>query len=1276
MKASFYKLFTTVFFFFFTGLTLSAQSHDELWSRNAEIEVNSLHKVERRTIPKAYKVFELDIESLSQKLQDTPKRKGKQAKSSSIIGFPTASGEIINYEVFEASVLDESLQKKYPNIKSYIGKNVDNSVETIRFSLSKIGLHAMVMQHKGGAVFIDPYTTDLKSYMVYSKKDLPTIDPFVCLFDEVNSEETSSKSTQSSKSTNADDGQLRTYRLAVATTGEYSQFQLNYHGISSTTPIAEKKEVILSAINVTMTRVNGIFERDVSLTMKLVANNDEVIFLDPGLDGFTNDDGSALIGESQTVIDTYIGTENYDIGHTFSTGGGGLAQLNSPCTTSKARGITGSSYPIGDTYDIDYVAHEMGHQFGAHHTFNSDEGSCNGNISSSTSIEPGSGSTIMAYAGLCAPENVQSQSDDYFHLVSIREMWSNISFGNSSSCAVLTDTGNSVPSVSDLTNYTIPISTPFILSADASDADNDTLTYTWEQLDAETAIAPPIPTSTEGPSFRSVSPSTSPMRHFPDQNTVIAGDLTNSWEVLPSVSRTMTFAVNVRDNNLNGGQSASKEMTLTFSDSSGPFKVTSQTSATSWNSEDSKTITWNVANTTSAPVSCSNVNILFSTDGGYTYPITLASNVPNNGSYSITVPNITTSLGRIKVESVGNIFYAMNNANISIQAKEFQMNFSETNVRICKPSNAVYNFNYSTFLGFNETTTFSATGNPAGSVVTFNPATATANNTAVEITISNLTDATIGEYEINIIGTSGTTSLERSETITLNVFDSTISAPVLANPANNTTELLSPFVFDWNADENAETYQIQIATDSNFNTIIEDNTTIASNSYTLEDLDTNTTYFWRVKASNNCGDSDFSEVFTFQTANVICNLHSSSDTPLNIPDNNSTGVNSIITITDNLSISDLKVSVNITHTYVQDLTLSLTSPKGITILLSVSNGSSGSNYSNTIFSDDAITAISDGSAPFTGEYIPQIPLSNLNDTVSLGDWTLNVTDNGAQDTGTIVNWSIEICGVQAPDANDDDNDGVSNDIDQCPDSTPGSNVDALGCFVLSATNFTIEGIGETCSGKGNGQLLISTEERHNYTTTINGTDYSFSNTRIIENLPNGTYDFCISIADENYEQCFTITIEEAATILAKATVKSNSAAIIVSEGTAPFSILLNGKEVLKTSNPSFSVDVQHGDLIQVKTAIECEGVFSKNIDLFENIIAYPNPSNGSFQITVPSTKNNITVEIYNVQSQLLLTKEYPVKYGQIQLNIEEMPTGVYFAKIISENPVTLKLIKQ
>ena len=468
MKIHFSKHFFLSLFGYFIIFNIAAQRSDELWKKKVDSEINPRAKVERRSIPNEYEVYNLDLNTLEKKLQNTPKSKGKAVKSSTIISFPTVDGKFEEYEVFEASILEKSLQEKYPSIKSYIGQSVEHPETIIRFSVSKIGLHAMILQSNDGSVFIDPYTSNKESYIVYSKKNLTKIDPFVCEVDALSANSKQKIANLSAKTGNVNDGKLRTFRLAIATTGEYSQFQLIYNGISENATEAEKKEVVLSAINATMTRVNAIFERDVSLTMELVANNTAVIFLDPLTDGFTNDDGNILINESQTVIDANIGFSNYDIGHTFSTGGGGLATLNSPCTTSKAKGITGSSFPIGDSYDIDFVAHEMGHQYGANHTFNGDKGSCgDGNRNNATAVEPGSGSTIMSYAGLCAPENVQSQSDDYFHLVSVNEMWANITSGNST-CSVATSTGNSVPVVAVLPTYTLPISTPFFLNATAS----------------------------------------------------------------------------------------------------------------------------------------------------------------------------------------------------------------------------------------------------------------------------------------------------------------------------------------------------------------------------------------------------------------------------------------------------------------------------------------------------------------------------------------------------------------------------------------------------------------------------------------------------------------------------------------------------------------------------------------------------------------------------------------------------------------------------------------
>lgn len=1265
-------LFVVIFLASFS--TISAQTSDKLWHKKNAFEVDSYSKIERRTIPKEFKVYNLDINSLKQQLQNAPKRKGKSLRSSTILSFPSASGELEKYEVFEASIMEKGLQEKFPTIKSYVGKSVENPGTTIRFSVSNIGLHAMIMGSEKGSIYVDPYTKNKELYIIYSKSNLPSIDRFECHVEDLGLK---SKSGIALKSENADDSKLRTFRLAIATTGEYSQFQLMYNGIASSATVEEKKATVMAAINATMTRVNGIYERDVALTMELVSNNEDIIFFDSVTDGFTNDDGNLLINESQEKIDAIIGDTNYDIGHTFSTGGGGLALLNSPCIAgSKAKGITGSSYPIGDTYDVDFVAHEMGHQYGANHTFNSEEGTCgNNNRNDDTAVEPGSGSTIMAYAGLCAPDNVQQYGDDYFHLVSIQEMWANISAGNST-CADQKAIANTPPDVDELVSYTLPVSTPFALEAIAIDAATDVLTYTWEQLDSEEAVVPLVATSTEGPSFRSLGPSISPIRYFPNQETVIAGNLFNDWEVLTSVSRTMNFGVNVRDNNINGGQTASKETTLTFDASSGPFKVSSQTTTESWNASDIKTINWDVANTNVAPVNCATINILLSTDGGYTFPITLASGVTNNGTYDITVPDNTTDLGRIKIESVNNIFYAINDANISIQAKEYTMTFSQDSVAVCKPTNAVYNFTYNTALSFNEETTFSATELPAGASVSFSPSKATANGTAVAMTISGMSAVDLGIYDITVTGTSDVTSMVKIEPVVLEVYNSTLVVPILLSPADGITEFVKPYKLEWEVDTNSVEYIVQLSTNSDFSSVLEEST-VEENSFLPQNLIVNTLYYWRVKGKNSCGESGYSSVFNFTTANETCDVYSSSDTPKNIPDDNSEGVNSIINVSQPKTVTKVVVEVNISHSYVSDLALTLISPNGISILLSVSNGSDGNNYTNTTFDDDAAVSIGDASPPFTGTFIPEIPLDYVNGIESSGNWVLNVVDSGVADTGTITSWDLQICGIPIVIIDDEDNDGVKDNKDLCLGTTAGAMVDDVGCFILATDNFNIQTLGATCPDKSNGQILISTENSsYNYSAVIDGKTISFSNSKEINDLAAGTYDFCISVDGESYEQCYSVVIEDGIKLEAKSTINKNKAAVEISKGTAPYTIIVSGKELFSTNDTSFDVDVVHGDLLEVKSAIECEGVFSKEMDLINEIIAFPNPSYGSFEIGMPIAKKEVVIELYNMQSQLISSKLYQVNSGKVQLNIEDQSTGIYIAKVLLDKPVALKIIKQ
>jgi subtilisin-like proprotein convertase family protein len=369
------------------------------------------------------------------------------------------------------------------------------------------------------------------------------------------------------------------------------------------------------------------------------------------------------------VIDSVIGNANYDIGHTVSTGGGGLAQSPSVClSNSKARGITGSPAPVGDAFDIDFVAHEIGHQFGASHTFNGLGGNCTtGTRSNAQAAEVGSGTTIMAYAGICSGVDVQPHSDDYFHALSIAQMMAHIT--GAGNCVTGVPNNNAAPVVNAGSNYTIPYGTAFKLTGSATDANGDALTYSWEQIDTQvnggvtnwTVAQPPLATNNAGPTFRSMSPSPSPVRYLPVFSEVLAGNLAPTWEVIPGVARNLNFALTVRDNRTpNGGQTGRDDMAITVANT-GPFTITSpNVENQTWAVGSTQTITWNVAGTTANGINTSAVNILLSTDAGATFGTVLASATANDGSETITLPaGVAVPYARILIEPVGNIYYAV-----------------------------------------------------------------------------------------------------------------------------------------------------------------------------------------------------------------------------------------------------------------------------------------------------------------------------------------------------------------------------------------------------------------------------------------------------------------------------------------------------------------------------------------------------------------------------------------------------------------------------------------
>ena len=971
---------------------------------------------ERRIVPQKYRTAQLDVAALQSFLQKAPVQSATmKPEALPVLALPLPDGQTGRFRLVESSVMEDELQDKYPDIRCYTGIGIDDPTALLKCDFTPWGFHAMILSDRSSAIFIDPYAHgDRDFYTVYYKKDYQRNDPnalFTCGTDTENMTEL--KKGPAHNPDFQSDCKLRSYRLALACTGEYAAF----HGGT--------KPLVLAAMNTTMNRVNGVYQRDLAVTMKLVAKNDTLLFFSTSGDPYANNNGSTMLGQNVTTCNNRIGLANYDIGHVFSTGGGGIAGLGVVCSNSKARGVTGSDTPIGDPFDIDYVAHEMGHQFGAEHTFNSNLGSCQGNGNAATAMEPGSGTTIMAYAGICGAHDVQSNSDDYFHAISLQEIGTYITTGAGNGCAVKTITGNNAPTVSAGADYIIPKSTPFSLTATGSDVDGNTLTYCWEEMDAGTAALPPVGTNLTGPMFRSFDPSTSPTRFFPRLSDLNANTNYN-WEELPSVARTMKFRVTVRDNSPVGGCTKEDDMVVTVNATAGPLQVTEPNTNVTWIVGETRTVTWNVAGTNLAPINCANVRILLSLNGGQTYPIVWAASVPNNGSAVLMVPNNPSNVCRLKVEAIGNIFYDISNTNFKIQlpvAPTFLMTASASSAQVCAGDSTTLTLTANSVSGFNTPVVLTATGGPAGAVFQFSPNPLVPTDNAL-LTIKGITPAMAGTYNITLQGTAG--AITQTLPLSLTVLPGRpVQPPGLNSPADGTTAQNSTVVLKWSTVQYANNYTIEWATSPSF-----DASSLAGTQSTNKDslkiigLSVPKVYYWRVLASNNCGSTVFSPTYAFQTGKGICNqTFSSSDVPKIIDGNSVNTVTSKITMPLNIGYSDLNVQLKVNHGWVGDLIANLISPSGKKARLfdqvgvpSIDDfGCSGENL-DLIFDDEAsVTAVTLDTTcgslipSLTGTYQPIEPLGTLQGKTAKGDWTLEVMDAYEEDGGSLVAWSIIFC---------------------------------------------------------------------------------------------------------------------------------------------------------------------------------------------------------------------------------------------------------------------------
>ncbi|MGI4740642.1 MAG: reprolysin-like metallopeptidase [Janthinobacterium lividum] len=706
------------------------------------------------TALRAARPLTLDVPGLRAALAKAPLE--GRAGAALLVTLPLPDGTNAHFRVVEAPIMAPDLAAKFPSIKTYTGVGVDDPAASLRLDFTPAGFHAQVLSATTGSFFIDPVTrTDTEHYLSFWKRDMPGRS-FDC---DVKDNDTDVRRTDGA-GLRTSGPVLRTYRLALAATGEYTAFQ------GGTVTAA------FSAMVTSVNRVVGVYEKELAVRMILVSGTVSLIYTDPVTDPYTNNSGSTMLAENQANVDALIGPANYDIGHVFSTGGGGVAGLGVVCRNgSKARGVTGSSKPVSDAFDIDYVAHEMGHQFGGNHTFNGVAGSCGGgNRNATTAYEPGSGSTIMAYAGICtAIDNLQPNSDPYFHVASYEEIQAYI---GTTTCAVITATGNAPPRLTlPAGGKVLPIGTPFKLTASAFDPDNDALSYCWEEYDRVATGGPPTAAQVAGsaiPLFRSFNPTADPTRYFPRLSDLVA-NATNIGERLPTVTRPLTFRVTVRDQNngsqgVIGGVNSSANVVLSSTSAAGPFLVTAPDAAgVSWAGGSSQPVTWSVAGTTANGVNCATVNVRLSTDGGLTYPTLLLSGTANDGTEAVTLPNLATTTARIMVEAADNYFFDISNNNFTIT----------TSAACAAP----------TALAVSATTRTSAslsfTGSGAASyVISTEPATTTQTVTGTTASLTGLVAGTT--YKVFVQSNCGNDGLSAAATTTF----STLSPPV-CNPVTN-----------------------------------------------------------------------------------------------------------------------------------------------------------------------------------------------------------------------------------------------------------------------------------------------------------------------------------------------------------------------------------------------------------------------------------------------------------------------------------------------------------
>lgn len=1009
-------MFNKLFAFLILLFVSSNVQAQTFFQKKDERKIQLRNTDDRTVIPDKYEVYNLDLEGLKLYLMQAPLE--FSTKKGLNMQIPLSNGELKWFEVFESPVLQPGIAAKFPSIKSYKAYGLGDNAMDLRFAISPQGFYAAINTLQG-EIYIDPYSEEnIEDYIVYNvadhRDDIYKNVP-LCGVDHEQQPDFNRMKTINNRTENVI---IREYRLAMACTGEWGKARRR-----------GTVELCVADINTMVTRLNSIFEREVSIRFRIIDENEKLIFLDPNNDPYENaDKGLQIVWRNTEILNNLLpgGSADYDVGHVLAVCDdiGGVVAGGTCNASNKGNGVTCSIDNNLTRTVVSIMAHEIGHQFDASHTWNICKG-IEGQRAANWAFEPGSGTTILSYAGACNTDNVAGGNDEYFHVGSLIQMFAKTTPGGVAwDCATKIITDNHQPvAIVPTEKYVIPIATPFFLEGSGTDEDGDVLTYCWEQFDLGPSISLGVNDNPEGPLFRSQKPNKDAyIRFFPKPASIMTGQIAEKSEALPIVSRTLNFKLTVRDNNPISEGVTWEDYSVEVTDKAGPFKVTYPETAQTFKTGQLITVTWDVANTDVAPVNCKKVNIFASYNGairdGDPNLVPLAMNVDNNGAFVVTIPDKVTKLLRIIVKAADHIILSSSASPsqvIESTNPELYVAANAIHLNICQPDEAHITYNTIGLAGFEENVRFVVIEDSLPKGVR-----ATLRQDEIKAGESNLltlmTEEVIGYQEGQVIVYA---IAEGQDTIVM-----TTKIIVEAGDINNIQKLLpvdgaegltGSIHFNWQSKLDAVSYEFEIASNPDFSadhileSIVTQDTTYKISTQVKE----STIYYWRVRAYSNCKAGDWSQVSSFFTVALKCNEYKSGLKDEVISTSSKATAEITLTIDDLGLVSDLNIAqIRASHGRLVDLSAYLVSPSGKEALL-WSNQCGNQQNINVRLDDDAADffqcPINSGKLYRTDVSKGADKLSIFNEEQMQGNWTLRLVDNFAGQGGKFTEFNLEIC---------------------------------------------------------------------------------------------------------------------------------------------------------------------------------------------------------------------------------------------------------------------------